>query len=107
MCAAQQDIDQIQEAEMEAKKDLEAAEKRAKKIRESAEKDAKEILETAEKEAQMAAQRLLDGLQDKRMEIEQQTQNETDKTIKSLEKNARGKVDAAVKSAVKTITGEE
>lgn len=107
MCAAHEEIDQIHEAEEAAKKQLDEAEARAKKIRESAEKEAKKIIESAEKEAKMAAQRSRDGLQDRRVEIEQKVLKETDKTIAEVEISARGEVKKAIDIVYKMIAGEE
>lgn len=107
MCAAQEEIDQIHEAEEAANKQLEEAEARAKKIRESAEKEAKEIIEAAEKEAKMAAQRSSDGLKARRMEIEQKVLKETEKKIAEIEISARGEVKKAVDIVYRVITGEE
>ncbi|TFG06337.1 hypothetical protein EU522_01730 [Candidatus Thorarchaeota archaeon] len=105
MCAAHEEIDHIHEAEVSARKDVEAAEKRAREIRESAEKDAKEIIAAAEKEAQMIRQRHSESLQDKRRKIEQDTLKESEKIAKGIEKGARGRFDEAVKKAVRMITG--
>jgi vacuolar-type H+-ATPase subunit H len=107
MCAAHEEIDQIHEAEEAAKKQLDEAEASAKKIREGAEKEAKNVVEAAEKEAKMAAQRSKDGLEARRMEIEQKVLKETDKTIAEIEISARGEVKKAVDLVYKVITGEE
>jgi vacuolar-type H+-ATPase subunit H len=107
MCAAHEEIDQIHEAEEAANKQLKEAEAHAKKIRESAEKEAKEIIENAEKEAKMAAQRSRDGLQARRLEIEQKVQKETEKRISGIEDSARGQVKKAVDIVYKLVTGEE
>ena len=107
MCAAQDEIDLIHEAEDAAKKKLAEAEAKAKQIRESAEKEAKGILEKAEKEATMAAQRSKDGLQERRTAIESKILKDTEKTVKETEESARGNVKKAVKIAYKMISGEE
>lgn len=107
MCAAHEEIDQIHEAEEAAKKQLDEAEASAKKIREGAEKEAKKIVENAEKEAKMAAQRSRDGLQDRRVKIEQKVLKETDKTIAEIEISARGEVKKAIDVVYKMIAGEE
>ncbi|MHA2354501.1 MAG: hypothetical protein ACXADC_04975 [Candidatus Thorarchaeota archaeon] len=107
MCAAHEEIDQIHEAEEAARKQLEEAEARAKKIREDAEKEAKAIIDTAEKEAKMAAQRSRDGLQARRLEIEQEVQKDTEKQISGIEGSARGEVKKAVDIVFKMIAGEE
>ncbi|NHI82893.1 MAG: hypothetical protein EAX81_01130 [Candidatus Thorarchaeota archaeon] len=105
MCAAHEQIGQIHEAEVSAKKEVGVAEKRAKEIREKADKDAKEIITAAQKEAQMILQRHSNGLQDRKREIEQSTLNESEKITKQIEKSARGRFDDAVKQAVRMITG--
>jgi vacuolar-type H+-ATPase subunit H len=107
MCAAHEEIDKIHEAEEAAKKQLEETEASAQKIREGAEKKAKDIIDSAEKEAKMAAQRSRDGLEARRMEIEQKVLKETDKKIAEIEISARGEVKKAIDIVYKIITGEE
>jgi hypothetical protein len=55
----------------------------------------------------MAAQRSRDGLQDRRVEIEQKVLKETDKTIAEIEISARGEVKKAIDIVYKMIAGEE
>ncbi len=106
MSTAHDEIDQIHETEMAAKKRIDEAQKKARKIQEDADDEAKMIIEAAEKEAKDTATRMLSEIESRKVEIESAVLKETEKEIKKIRENAQKKKNAAYEAAVKILLGE-
>jgi vacuolar-type H+-ATPase subunit H len=106
MCAAHDEIDQIHETEMAAKKRIDNAQKKARKIHEDADEEAKMIVEAAEREAKDSATRMLSGIESRKVEIESSVFKETEKRIKKMHEAALKKREDAYQAVVKILLGE-
>ena len=106
MSTAHDEIDQIHETEMAAKKRIDEAQKKARKIQEDADEEAKKIIEAAEKEAKGTATRMLSDIESRKVEIESSVFKETEKKIKKMQESAQKKKDAAYQAVVKILLGE-
>ncbi len=106
MSTAHDEIDQIHESEMAAKKRIDEAQKKARKIHEDADDEAKMIIEAAEREAKDSATRMLSEIGSRKVEIESSVFKETEKKIKKMQENAQKKKDTAYQAALKILLGE-
>ena len=106
MCAAHDEIDQIHESEVAARKRIEDAEKRGRAIREEADKEAKALMAKAEHDAKKTASKMLSEIEGKKGEIEAGVLAETEETIEKRNKMAAKKRDEAGKAVYKILVGE-
>lgn len=106
MCAAQEDIDQIHETEIEARKKIEDAEKQARQIRENADKEAKALMAKAEHNAKQKASEMLSNVEDRKSTIESDIFKETGEKIKKIQKDASKKKEEAFEVVYKMLMGE-
>jgi vacuolar-type H+-ATPase subunit H len=107
MCAAQEDMDRIHEAETVAEKQIKAAEVRSREIKDSADLEAKKIIDQAEQDGKREAERLMQSIHGDKSKVESTIFQDTEKTISKLEASAQEKQKAAVEAVVRIILGEE
>ncbi len=106
MSTAHDEIDQIHETEIAAKKRIDEAQKKARKIQDDADDEAKMIIEAAEREAKDSATRMLSEIESRKVEIESSVFKETEKKIKKMQETAQKKQDRAYQAVMKILLGE-
>jgi vacuolar-type H+-ATPase subunit H len=107
MSAGNDEIEMIHQAEEDAAKRIEETQRRVKELKEQTEEEVKRILKEAEEQAQQAAVILKSNIDEKKAEIEQRVNSETEAYMSRIQESGRSRRTAAIQTVVKMLLGEE